>query len=74
MLKADPLIEGREIQRKTGVQVLTAKDGMAITPSSYAAKSKQKRLNFYKDQETGEVKQEKTEIEEPEEKEQSTLE
>jgi ribonuclease BN (tRNA processing enzyme) len=61
--KTDPLNEGREIQRETGIQVLTAKDGMTLTPESYAAESKQKRLNLFKNQETGVV----TETEEVEE-------
>ncbi|MBW2995863.1 MBL fold metallo-hydrolase [Candidatus Woesearchaeota archaeon] len=56
MIKSDPLYEGREIQKATGVQVLIAKDGLSVTPGSYSAKSDQKRLSTYKDQETGEVK------------------
>jgi phosphoribosyl 1,2-cyclic phosphodiesterase len=55
MIENEPLNEGREIQRQTGVQVLTAKDGMTLTPESYAAESKQKRLGLFKDQETGVV-------------------
>lgn len=49
MIKADPLSEGREIQKTTGIQILTAKDGMSLIPGSYAARSKQKRLNLYDD-------------------------
>ena len=73
MLKADPLNEGREIQRKTGVQVVTAKDGISLAPGNYEAKSKQKRLSLYKDQSTGEVKTEEIEetIKETESKEQN---
>lgn len=56
MLKADPIYEGREIQKKTGVQVLVAKEGMTISPGSYAANSTQKRLNTYKEESTGEIK------------------
>jgi ribonuclease BN (tRNA processing enzyme) len=48
MIKADPLYEAREIQKTTGIQVLAAKDGMVIIPSSYSAKSSQKRLNLFK--------------------------
>ncbi|MBW2981632.1 hypothetical protein KY343_02005 [Candidatus Woesearchaeota archaeon] len=48
MIKADPLYEAREIQKTTGIQVLSAKDGMVISPSSYSAKSSQKRLNLFK--------------------------
>ncbi len=48
MIKADPLYEAREIQKATGIQVLAAKDGMIVSPSSYSAKSSQKRLNLFK--------------------------
>jgi ribonuclease BN (tRNA processing enzyme) len=48
MIKSDPLYEAREIQKATGIQVLSAKDGMIISPSSYSAKSSQKRLNLFK--------------------------
>ncbi|MBW2965848.1 hypothetical protein KY342_01955 [Candidatus Woesearchaeota archaeon] len=48
MIKADPLYEAREIQKLTGIQVLSAKDGMVVSPSSYSAKSTQKRLNLFK--------------------------
>jgi ribonuclease BN (tRNA processing enzyme) len=64
MIKADPLYEGREIQRSSGVQVIAAKDGMGIVPGSYAANSDQKRLNMFKDQDTGEVKVEEETVEE----------
>ncbi len=47
MIAVDPLCEAREIQRKTGVQILCAKDGMAIQPESYAARLNQKTLNLY---------------------------
>ncbi|MFC1801073.1 MBL fold metallo-hydrolase [Nanoarchaeota archaeon] len=47
MLKADPLLEAREIQRATGVQTITAKDGSSLTPSSYDARSQQQRLNTF---------------------------
>lgn len=58
MVKLDPINEGREIQRQTGVKVLVAKDGLSFTPDSYSAQSRQKRLNMFKDQETGIVKEE----------------
>lgn len=36
MLKADPLVEAREIQRLTGVPTIAAQDGLKIAPESYA--------------------------------------
>ena len=49
MLKADPLVEAREIQKQTGVQTIAAKDGLVISPEAYAARSPQHRLSkFYK--------------------------
>lgn len=51
MIRSDPLYEGRELQKKTGIQVLTAKDGMTLTPGFYAAKTDQKRLNKFKEKE-----------------------
>ena len=47
IVKSDPINEGREIQRITGVQTIAAKDGMSLAPNSYSAKSKQQRLNLY---------------------------
>ena len=44
MIKQDPIIQAREIQRRTGIQTIAAKDGMAITPGTYSAKSRQKTL------------------------------
>lgn len=44
MLKSDPIYEAREIQKATNVQILAAKDGLALSPSFYDAKSRQKRL------------------------------
>ncbi|MBU0460239.1 MAG: MBL fold metallo-hydrolase [Nanoarchaeota archaeon] len=35
MLKADPLVEAREVQRITGIQTIAARDGLIITPSGY---------------------------------------
>ncbi len=48
MLKADPLYEAREIQNKTGVQIISAKDGMTIDPISYSSGLRQKTLKMYK--------------------------
>jgi len=56
MLKSDPLYEGREMQKKTNIQVIAAKDGMGIVPGSYAARSKQKRLGGFKKSGTGGLK------------------
>ena len=48
MLKADPLYEARDIQKKTGVQIISAKDGMMINPISYSSGLRQRTLNMYK--------------------------
>lgn len=47
MLKADPLLEAREIQKQTGIQTIAAKDGLVISPESYSAKSPQIRLSGF---------------------------
>lgn len=47
MLKEDPLTVARELQRRTKVQVMCAKDGMAINPVSYSHGKRQKTLNVY---------------------------
>ncbi len=47
MINADPLAQARIIQRETGVQVIAAKDGMKITPSTYSIKRKQKTLKSF---------------------------
>ena len=47
MLRADPLMEARLIQLSTGIQVVAAQDGLAISPSAYAAKSPQARLSTF---------------------------
>ena len=44
MLDVNPLYEARMIQKKTGVQVIAARDGLLIEPASYAAEAKQKNL------------------------------
>ncbi|MBT4935823.1 hypothetical protein HOL21_03660 [Candidatus Woesearchaeota archaeon] len=40
MLKSDPIVEAREIQRITGVQTIAAKDGFAISLEGYAGQYK----------------------------------
>lgn len=35
MLKADPIMQAREIQRATGVQTIAAHDGLAVAPGGY---------------------------------------
>ena len=35
MLRADPIQEAREVQRITGVQTISAKDGLLISPQNY---------------------------------------
>jgi len=47
MLSADPIHIARDIQKKTKVQTLAAKDGMIIAPGNYAAHSTQKRLKSF---------------------------
>ena len=69
MIKANPLYEGRHIQSETGIQVLTAKDGMKISPVSYSAKSPQKRLGQFKIEEKEEQKEERSSDETPQKQE-----
>jgi ribonuclease BN (tRNA processing enzyme) len=47
MLQADPLYEAREIQKKTKVQVIAAKDGLVINPVSFSSSVRQKTLKNY---------------------------
>ncbi|HLC19745.1 MAG TPA: MBL fold metallo-hydrolase [Candidatus Nanoarchaeia archaeon] len=47
MLKADPLLEARQMQILTGVQVVAAHDGLTLSPQSYAAQSNQARLTTF---------------------------
>ncbi|MBT3721043.1 hypothetical protein HN789_06465 [archaeon] len=47
MLQADPLYEIRDIQKNTGVQVIAAKDGMSINPTSFSTTVRQKSLKGY---------------------------
>lgn len=47
MIESDPIYEAREIQKQTGCQVIAAKDGTVISPSSYSAIMKQKTLKSF---------------------------
>jgi len=47
MINSDPISQARIIQNRTGVQTITAIDGLMINPESYSAKAKQKRLNSF---------------------------
>jgi ribonuclease BN (tRNA processing enzyme) len=47
MLEEDPLVEARNVHNKTGCQVMAAVDGQSISPTSYSAKSKQKKLKGF---------------------------
>jgi len=47
LLQADPLYEAREIQKRTNVMVMAAKEGMKISPQNYAATIRQQKLNSY---------------------------
>ncbi len=49
LLDSDPLYIAREIQKKSGVQVIAAVDGLEIQPLSYSVKKDQKTLNAYKE-------------------------
>jgi len=48
MFDEDPVDEARTIQKATGVQVISAKEGLTINPTSYSAGLRQKTLNLYK--------------------------
>lgn len=41
MIKSDPLYEAREISKKSGVQVIGAKDGLMVNPISFSTTLKQ---------------------------------
>lgn len=47
MLQADPLYEAREVQKKTQVHTIAAKDGLTINPVSFASSMRQKSLNSF---------------------------
>jgi len=47
MIESDPVYEVREIQKRTGVQTIAAKDGMLINPLSYAVSQGQRTLQSF---------------------------
>jgi ribonuclease BN (tRNA processing enzyme) len=47
----NPIYEAREIQKKTGQQVVAATDGLKIDPGSYSAKRNQKILSSFTEDE-----------------------
>lgn len=47
MMQANPVYEAREIQKRSGVQVVCASDGMRVDPSSYSANLREKTLNLF---------------------------
>jgi ribonuclease BN (tRNA processing enzyme) len=47
MYDANPLYEAREIQKKTDIQTIAAKDGLMINPLSKSISLRQKSLNQY---------------------------
>ena len=49
MIDANPLYEARSIQKKTGIQVIAATDGLVIEPTSYSANAKQKNLMSFEE-------------------------
>lgn len=49
MLKADPLYQAREVQKKTGVQTIAARDGMEIDLLSYSVDKGQRTLEGFKE-------------------------
>ncbi|MBI4147877.1 hypothetical protein HY490_01155 [Candidatus Woesearchaeota archaeon] len=49
MHAANPLYESREIQKRSGVQVIAAQDGLCVDPVSYAAELRQTTLSMFKE-------------------------
>lgn len=47
LVEANPLYETREIQKRTGIQIIAATDGMVIQPESYAANTLQRNLGQF---------------------------
>lgn len=47
LLKHDPIAAARDLQRQTGCQVIAAKDGMSLSPSTFAASTRQQKLNLF---------------------------
>jgi ribonuclease BN (tRNA processing enzyme) len=50
MLNSDPISVAREIQKKSDVKTMAAKDGMCINPLSYSVGMQQKKLTAYEAQ------------------------
>jgi len=48
MLDAKPMYETRDIKLQSGVQVISAEDGMIVDPISYSAELRQKTLNLFR--------------------------
>lgn len=46
MLGENPIYQAREIQRRTGIQVIAARDGMVVNPITYSASVHHKSLNL----------------------------
>jgi len=57
VLKEDPLSIARKIYRETGVQTISAKDGLVISPHSYSAELRQKTLNLYPSEKAKELEE-----------------
>lgn len=51
LVNQDPLVIAREVNKETAIQVVCAKDGLLVSPQSYAAELKQKTLNLYSTEE-----------------------
>ena len=47
VINADPLLQARLLQKETGIQVISAKDGQALNPKTYARMRDPKEI-FYK--------------------------
>ena len=46
MIKVNPLYEARDIKKQTRIEVMAARDGLAINPMIYAKKQRQNKLNL----------------------------
>ena len=46
ILNEDPIYQAREIQKRCGIQVVAARDGMVINPFTYSATLRDKSLNI----------------------------
>ncbi|MFH1324867.1 MAG: MBL fold metallo-hydrolase [Nanoarchaeota archaeon] len=67
MVKGDPLFQIREIQKSTGIQTISAKDGMIIDLISYSVDRGQRTLQAYPKEQKIEIRHES--IKEPEKEE-----